>query len=226
MYRKLAITISIFVITIHCNCQVSLYVKGGALYNMNKVKETPQINNSQKKSFTWSGGIDADLRIDKDFSFVTGIELQQRSFHRELLYYADYSAEAQNTPVYLHVPIYFNYQLRSSIFRIHFFAGGYLEKGVGGNAKGNWYNFPFPTSGKISDKIQFNNSSDSKLRTLTPYGNGLIAGLGAGLKKYEISLSYEHGLNNAAPKGEQRFEEIKLRSFVLAMRYKLFSFHK
>ena len=224
MYKKLAGVFFILIITLQCNCQVNFYLKGGGLYNLNKVKETPQINNSQKNPFTWAGGIDAGVRLDKDFSFMTGIEMQQKSFHRELLYYADYSADAENTPVYLHVPVYFNYKLQRSIFNINFFAGAYWEKGIGGKATGNWYGFP--TSGKINEKLQFNNNSDSKLRTLAPYGNGLLAGVGVEIKKFQVSLDYECGLNNAAPKDEQRFEEIKLRSFILEVRYKLFGFHK
>ncbi len=216
MRIKIVIAFTFFGYTTIQSQDVKLGVKGGINFSNQKIEtEVWDLSGETDTKIGWQLGVVGEIPLGRSsFTLQPGLMLISKGYtYEENNVFFDGTLTAN--PVYINIPIPLLYNF--NIGKLSFFAGAgfYLSYGIAGEIDfdGESGDFDFGRD----DDIKWGDDRDED--TYTSFDAGLVFTTGFKLnKKMQIDISYEAGLANILPDGDND-NKIKNSSFTINYTY-------
>jgi len=169
------------------------------------------------------GGVIAEIKLSKKWILRTGLMLSEKGSGFSETNWHDTSSQNIWTdyvglPVTVMYQVYgndqFNVRIGGGLYAAYCFRG--VQKGKGTSALGGEY--------FIWAKVEFANHNENDLFPiiLRPFDFGFILNSSAQWKRFEVLLSYDHGLYNLLPNANLYNGNFRTRTFSISVAYFIF----
>jgi hypothetical protein len=175
---------------------------------------------TQSAGYAWQAGLSAQFAIEGNGFLYSGLLYETKNISRKYDVCCSFNLDETYHPQYLTMPFGIGMKIPGGRSMQWAFSGGaYIEWATGGSLEGTESNdFPMPVSPPtaFNRKMNFGSSGNDDM---TRWNWGLQAASSVSWKKYMLSLSYLHGINNLL---QGNLVE-KYRSFQLNFGYRVFA---
>jgi hypothetical protein len=175
-------------------------IRGGAnLANMkieNEFFDDFNIDYDSENRLGWQVGLVLETPLTNILTFQPAILLSKKGYRFEENNII-FDIETKSKPLYLHVPLPALIKAEVGEFAIFAGAGPYVSFGIGGgiDSEGDVLTFDFADDGDI----EWGNDDDDTYRRLDA---GAVLTGGVEVSGIQLALTYEHGLANIQPDGD------------------------
>ena len=210
------------------NAQAQLYVIAGI--NKTEITMSPTLVSTQLSGgYAWQAGISAEFPIEEKGFLYTGLLYETKKTNRKYAECCYSSSDETYHPHYISLPVGGGIRLPvGKLVQLQFSGGTYISFAAGGNVDGVGATGDIiaPKPVYYNRRINFGGAASDDM---TQWNWGLQLRYAIKWNKFELQLSYNHGISNLVP--DKRYASNgylteKYRSANLNFAYRLLTFNK